>query len=302
MAEQGQAEQEHGSSIADHLEYWTYKFDESNPFMQIHVDTMIVTLVVASLMIGFALWLRGKITEDAPTGVQNFTESVVEFINTTVNDNFPVHNPIVAPLALTIFVFIFLCNTIDILPAYLIGHMATFVSAIVNGHEFVWGGHMPTMHFRPVPTNDLNLPAAMAVSVFILVLYYEFKLKPVHFMKELVMEPFTSLVPIYLKPIVMPINLILKLVEEVAKPLSLSFRLFGNMFAGEVIFLLIASLLLVGSFEELMTLGGMVSEVMGLLVGLAWSFFHLFIGLLQAFIFMILTVVYLSIAHQPVEH
>ena len=148
-------------------------------------------------------------------------------------------------------------------------------------------------HFRPVPTNDLNLPAAMGVSVFVLVLYYEFKLKPVHFMKELVMEPFTSLVPMVLKPIVMPINLILKLVEEVAKPLSLSFRLFGNMFAGEVIFLLIASLLLGG---------GAIAMTAGFFVGLAWSFFHLFIGLLQAFIFMILTVVYLSIAHQPVEH
>jgi F-type H+-transporting ATPase subunit a len=285
LAENG--EQEHGSSIADHLEYWTYKFDESNPFMQIHVDTMIVTTFMASMLVIFALWLRGKIVEGAPTGAQNFIESVVEFINTTVNDNFPVHNPIVAPLAFTIFVFILLCNTIDVLPAYLLGNIAHLFGAPA---------------FRPVPTNDLNLPAAMGVSVFILVLYYEFKLKPVHFMKELVMEPFTSLVPIYLKPIVMPINLILKLVEEVAKPLSLSFRLFGNMFAGEVIFLLIASLLLVGSLEELMSVGGVITEVMGILVGLAWSFFHLFIGLLQAFIFMILTVVYLSIAHQPVEH
>lgn len=284
--EQGQAE-EHGSSIADHLEYWTYKFDESNPFMQIHVDTMIVTTTIAMMLIGFALWLRGKITDGAPTGAQNFVESVVDFINTTVNDNFPVHNPIVAPLAFTIFIFILLLNTIDILPAYLLSNIAHALGAPA---------------FRPVPTNDLNLPAAMGVSVFILVLYYEFKLKPVHFMKELVMEPFTSLVPMYLRPIVMPINLILKLVEEIAKPLSLSFRLFGNMFAGEVIFLLIASLLLVGSLEELMTVGGMISEVMGILVGLAWSFFHLFIGLLQAFIFMILTVVYLSIAHQPVEH
>jgi len=76
------AEQEHGSSIADHLEYWTYKFDESNPFMQIHLDTMIVTILVGSLMVGFALWLRGKITEGAPTGAQNFMESVVDFINT----------------------------------------------------------------------------------------------------------------------------------------------------------------------------------------------------------------------------
>jgi F-type H+-transporting ATPase subunit a len=102
--------------------------------------------------------------------------------------------------------------------------------------------------------------------------------------------------------LLIPLNLTLKLIEEVAKPLSLSFRLFGNMFAGEVIFLLIASLLLVDNFTEMATVGGAISEIMGLLVGLAWSFFHMFIGLLQAFIFMILTVVYLSIAHQPVEH
>jgi F-type H+-transporting ATPase subunit a len=272
------AEHSGGDGIASHLQYWTYVVDESNPFMQIHVDTMILTLTIATLMVGFGIWLKGKIVEDAPTGAQNFMETVVGFINDTVNDNFPVHNPLVAPLAFTIFVFILLCNTLDILPAYLLGHTA---------HLF------GVEHFRPVPTNDLNLPAAMGVSVFLLVLYYEFKLKPVHFCKELLMEPFTNLVPAVLKPVVMPINLILKLVEEVAKPLSLSFRLFGNMFAGEVIFLLIASLLLGG---------GAVAMTAGFFVGLGWSFFHLFIGLLQAFIFMILTVVYLSIAHQPVEH
>jgi len=287
LAEHGQVEQEHGSSIADHLEYWTYKIDDTNPFMQFHVDTMIMTVAIATLLVGFALWLRGRIVEGAPTGAQNFIETVVDFINTTVKDNFPVHNPIVAPLAFTIFVFIFLCNCIDILPAYLFGHIAHMFGAPA---------------FRPVPTNDLNLPAAMGVSVFILVLYYEFKLKPLHFMKELVMEPFTSLVPWYLRPVVMPINLILKLVEEVAKPLSLSFRLFGNMFAGEVIFLLIASLLLVDNMDTLLSAMGIFTEFVGILVGLAWSFFHMFIGLLQAFIFMILTVVYLSIAHQPVEH
>ncbi|MES0372489.1 MAG: F0F1 ATP synthase subunit A [Mariprofundaceae bacterium] len=267
-----------GDGIASHLQYWSYVVDESNPFMQIHIDTMILTVTIASLLIGFGIWLKGRIVEEAPTGAQNFMETVVTFINDTVNDNFPVHNPLVAPLAFTIFVFILLCNTLDVLPAYLISNVAHLFGA---------------EHFRPVPTNDLNLPAAMGVSVFILVLYYEFKLKPVHFLKELVMEPFTSLVPLPLKPIVMPINLILKLVEEIAKPLSLSFRLFGNMFAGEVIFLLIASLLLGG---------GAVAMTAGFFVGLAWSFFHLFIGLLQAFIFMILTVVYLSIAHQPVEH
>ena len=272
LADQG------ASGIADHLEYWTVKFDDSNPFMQIHLDTMLVSIIVAGGMVVFALWLKGRLVEGAPSGAQNFMESVVGFIGQTVKDNFPVHNPLVAPLAFTVFCFIALINTIDILPAFLIGNVAHLFGA---------------EHFRPVPTNDLNLPAAMAMSVFALVLYYEFKLKPLHFCKDLVMEPFTSLVPIYLRPFVMPINLILKLVEEVAKPLSLSFRLFGNMFAGEVIFLLIAFLLLAG---------GPVSMAAGFFVGLAWTIFHLFIGLLQAFIFMILTVVYLSIAHQPVEH
>jgi len=275
----GLAETSHGEGgIAGHLHYWTLKIDESNPFMQIHLDTMLVSIVVAGGLFVFALWLKNRLVEGAPSGAQNFMESVVGFIDQTVTDNFPVHNPLIAPLAFTVFVFIALINTIDILPAFLLGHVA---------------GLFGVEHFRPVPTNDLNLPAAMAVSVFALVLYYEFKLKPIHFMKELVMEPFTNLVPVYLKPIVMPINLILKLVEELAKPLSLSFRLFGNMFAGEVIFLLIAFLLLGG---------GAVGMAAGFFVGLAWTIFHLFIGLLQAFIFMILTVVYLSIAHQPVEH
>ncbi len=272
------AEQGHEGGIAGHLHYWTFKIDESNPFMQIHLDTMLISIVVAGAMLAFALWLKGKLVDGAPSGAQNFMESVVGFVEDTVSDNFPVHNPLIAPLAFTIFIFIALVNTIDVLPVFLIGNIA---------HLF--GVH----HFRPVPTNDLNLPAAMAISVFVLVLYYEFKLKPLHFCKELLFEPFTNLVPVYLKPFVMPINLILKLVEEIAKPLSLSFRLFGNMFAGEVIFLLISFLLLSG---------GPVGMISGFFVGLGWSIFHLFIGLLQAFIFMILTVVYLSIAHQPVEH
>lgn len=273
------AEQGHEPTIAGHLEYWTISLDPGNSFRQIHVDTVLVTLVVAVSMFLFALYVKSKLVEGAPSGAQNFMESVVGFIDQTVKDNFPVHNPLIAPLAFTIFVFIALLNTIDILPAFLLGEIAHLFGA---------------PHFRPVPTNDLNMPVAMALSVFILVLYYEFKLKPVHFCKELLFEPFTSLVPGFLKPIIMPINLVLKLVEEFAKPLSLSFRLFGNMFAGEVIFLLIAFLLLGKA-----TIVGVGA---GFLAGMAWSAFHLFIGLLQAFIFMILTVVYLSIAHQPAEH
>ncbi len=278
------AQEEHGG-IASHLHYWTYKFDNSNPFMQIHLDTMLTTILVATGMFIFAKWLGGHLTDGAPKGAQNFMESVVGFVDDTVKDNFPVHNPYIAPLALTIFIFVFLCNTLDLLPAFLSGNIASLF-----GIE----------HYRQVPTNDLNLPVAMALCVFFMTLYYEFKLKPLHFCKELLLEPFASLLLGAKNPIVkllgvllIPLNLTLKLVEELAKPLSLSFRLFGNMFAGEVIFLLISFLLLSG---------GPVGMVAGFFVGLGWSAFHMFIGLLQAFIFMILTVVYLSIAHQPVEH
>jgi len=288
------AEQGHSGGIAEHLQYWTVSFDDSNPFMQLHLDTMLLTLMIATGLVLFAAWLRGRLVEGAPTGVQNFMESLIDFINQTVNDNFPVKNPLIAPLALTIFVFILLCNSLDILPAYLMHHVA---------------GMFGLESFRQVPTNDLNLPVAMALSVFILVLYYEFKLKPVHFCKELLLQPFAALLLASGNPLVkllgvllIPLNLILKLIEELAKPLSLSFRLFGNMFAGEVIFLLIASLLLADQLQEVLSVGGVISQLAGMLVGLGWSLFHLFIGLLQAFIFMILSVVYLSIAHQPAEH
>jgi len=279
------AQEEHGGGIAEHLNYWSYKFDDSNPFMQIHLDTMLTTILVATGLVLFSKWLGGRLTDGAPKGAQNFMESVVGFVDDTVKDNFPVNNPFIAPLALTVFIFIFLLNTIDVLPAFLSGHIASLF-----GVE----------HYRQTPTNDLNLPVAMAVCVFLMTLYYEFKLKPMHFCKELLLEPFASLLLGAKNPIVkligialIPLNLTLKLVEEVAKPLSLSFRLFGNMFAGEVIFLLISFLLLGG---------GAIGMASGFFVGLGWSIFHMFIGLLQAFIFMILTVVYLSIAHQPVEH
>ncbi len=280
MAQEGQSE-----GIPEHLQYWSYKFDDSNPFMQIHLDTMFTTILVATLLVLFSKWLGGRLTDGAPTGAQNFMESVVGFVDDTVRDNFPVHNPIIAPLALTVFVFIFLLNCLDILPAFLSGEIA---------------GLFGIEHYRQVPTNDLNTPVAMAICVFLMVLYYEFKLKPMHFCKELLLQPFASLLLEAKNPVVkmlgvalIPLNLILKLVEELAKPLSLSFRLFGNMFAGEVIFLLISFLLLGG---------GVVGMTAGFFVGIGWSIFHMFIGLLQAFIFMILTVVYLSIAHQPVEH
>ena len=143
------AAQPHSEGIAGHLHYWTYVVEKGHPFMQIHLDTMTVTILIAAAMTIFSFWLKARLVDGTPSGTQNFIESVIDFINQTVRDNFPVHNPLIAPLAMTVFVFILLCNTMDILPAYLMLHIA---------HLF------GIEHFRPVPTNDLNLPAAMAVT------------------------------------------------------------------------------------------------------------------------------------------
>ncbi len=277
---------EHGEGgIAGHMHYWAVHFDESNPFMQLHLDTMLTSILVAGSLLFLGKWLGGRLQEGAPTGVQNFVESIIEFVDDTVDSNFPVRNPNVASLALTIFLFIFLCNSLDILPAFLSSKIA---------------GLFGIEHYRQVPTNDLNLPVAMATVVFLMTIYYEFKIKPVHFCKELLLEPFAIMLLDAKSPVVkffgvllIPLNLALKLVEEITRPLSLSLRLFGNMFAGEMVFLLISFMLLTG---------GVVAMTGGFFTGIAWSALHMFIGLLQAFIFMVLTVVYISISHQPVEH
>ncbi len=286
------AAEHQGGGIAEHLQYWTVSLGDG-PFWKLHLDTVILSLLVAALILGFARWLRARLVDGVPSGAQNAVEALVEFVNQTVRDNFPVHNPLIAPLALTIFVFVFLCNTLDVLPAYL----AHEVAGLFGLHSF-----------RQVPTNDLNLPVAMAVVIFLMTLYYEFKLKPVHFLKELLLQPFAALLLGAKNPVaklfgvlLIPVNLVLKIIEELAKPLSLSFRLFGNMFAGEVVFLLISFLLLVEHFADFTGFGSLLKEAVGLGVLLGWSLFHLFIGLLQAFIFMILSVVYLAIAHQPAE-
>jgi F-type H+-transporting ATPase subunit a len=262
MKEAGLADQGHGGGgIADHMHYWILQIDESNPFMQIHLDTMLTSFLVAALLLCFGKWLGGRLQEGAPSGIQNFMESLIDFVDDTVDSNFPVRNPFIAPLALTIFLFIFLCNSLDILPAYLSSNIA---------------GLFGIEHYRQVPTNDLNLPVAMAIVVFLMTLYYEFKLKPVHFCKDLLLEPFAIMLLVSKNPIVkfigillIPVNLALKLVEESTRPLSLSLRLFGNMFAGEMVFLLISFLLLGG---------GVLAMTGGFFAGIAWSALHMFIG------------------------
>lgn len=207
-------------------------------------------------------------TAGIPGGMQNFVEWIVDFIDDSVRGSFSGKNPLVAPLALTIFATIFLMNLMDLIPVDWIPQIAHLMG-------------IPFM--KIVPTTDPNITFGMALGVFWLMLYYSIKIKgPGGFFGELAFQPFGKAG--------MPVNLVLEGVSLIAKPVSLALRLFGNMYAGETIFILIA----------LMYGGGLVIGTFGGLLQLGWAIFHILIITLQAFIFMTLTIVYLDMAHQ--EH
>jgi len=237
-------------------------------FWAVHVDTMFFSILLGGLF----LWLFKKVADNVSSGepgaAQNFVEWIVDFVEENVRGSFSGKNPMVAPLALTIFVWIFLMNLMDLIPVDLIPWLA---------------GHLGVHYLRVVPTTDPNATFGMSLMVFILMLYYSFKIKGVGgFLGELTLQPFGKWG--------LPANLLLEGINLLSKPVSLSLRLFGNMYAGEMIFILIA----------LMYGPGIVLSVVGGLSQMAWAIFHILIVTLQAFIFMVLTIVYLDMAHQ--EH
>ena len=241
---------------------------KSMGFWAINVDTLGISIVLGVLFLYFFHKAAAKATANVPSGLQNFVEWVVEFIDTSVRGSFSGRNPLVAPLALTIFIWIFLLNLMDLMPIDWIPLMAG-----ASGAPF----------FKLVPTTDPNATFGMAIGVFLLVLYYSIKMKGAGgFAAELTMQPFGKWG--------MPANLLLEGVNLIAKPVSLALRLFGNLYAGEMIFILIA----------IMFSGGAVLFITGGILQWAWAVFHVLIITLQAFIFMTLTIVYLDMAHQ--EH
>ena len=198
--------------------------------------------------------------------------------------SFSAKNDLIAPLALTLFVWILLMNCMDLVPVDWI----PWATQQVMHHVF--GADPHHVYMKVVTTTDVNATFGMSLSVFALTLYYSFKIKgPIGFASELTMQPFSAKNPI-LKIIFMPINLFLEGIGLISKPVSLSLRLFGNLFAGEMIFILIA----------LLYSGGLFWGLMGGFLQWGWAVFHILIVLLQAFIFMVLTVVYLEMAHH--EH
>lgn len=235
-------------------------------FWSINVDSMIFSIGLGV----FFLWLfrraAVRATTDTPTGLQNFIEMIIEFIDGSVRSSYSGKDPLIAPLALTIFVWVFLMNFMDLIAVDLVPWIA---------------GLLGVGYLKIVPTTDLNITFGLSLTVFVLVLYYSIKFKgPGGFFAELAFHPFPKFM--------MPINLILEGVTLIAKPVSLALRLFGNLYAGEMIFILIA----------LMYSGGWALGIFGGFLQLGWAIFHILIIILQAFIFMTLTIVYLDMASQ----
>jgi F-type H+-transporting ATPase subunit a len=229
-------------------------------FWTLHLDTLFFSAVLGALFILFFKSVAEKVTTGVPGPAQNFAEMMIEFVDQQVKDTFHGESKLIAPLGLTIFCWVFLWNMMDLLPVDLL----SLISSLM-GIEYL----------RVVPSTDLNATFALSISVFILIIFYSIKIKGVFgFAKELTCTPFG--------PWMMPFNLLLKIVEEIAKPISLALRLFGNLYAGELIFILIA---LLPAFVQP-------------LLSFPWAIFHLLIIVLQAFIFMVLTIVYLSMAHE----
>jgi F-type H+-transporting ATPase subunit a len=251
-------------------------------FSVINWDTVFFSVALALLFGGSFYFAARTAKAGVPGKFQGFVELVVEFVDTQVKDSFHGTNKLLAPLALTIFCWVLLFNAMDILPVDLLPWAARGV-----GIE----------HLKVVPTTDLNTTFAMALTVFVLIIYYSIKMKGLGgFIGELTMQPFVAK-NIVVKILLIPVNLLLEIVPFLARPISLSLRLYGNLFAGEMIFLLLAALTLHG-VHQLSTAGGWALLVAQFALALLWAIFHLLVITLQAFIFMVLTIVYLSMAQE----
>ena len=254
--------------ISHHLSF-LQKPIASGDFWVLHMDTIIVSILLGVLSFGFLWWVVRGATSGVPSKRQAFVELAIEFVDDQVKGIFHGdRHSFVAPAALTVFVWVLMMNAMDFLP---VDWMAMLYGAL--------GLHK----FRSVPTADVNTTFALALAVWFLMLFYSVKVKGLGgWIHELFCSPFGS------NPLLWPANFLLNIIEYVSKPLSHSLRLYGNMYAGEIIFLLLG----------LWAATGLAGTIFGAILGAGWAIFHILIVVLQAFIFMMLTVVYLAMAHE----
>ncbi len=237
-------------------------------FMAIHLDTLGWSIGLAILLSFIFRIAVAKAHTGVPSGVLNFVELLVEFVDNSVKDTFPHRSSYVAPLSLTIFTWVFMMNFMDLIPVDWLPQVAAYIAGD------------PHFYFKVVPSTDPNITLGMGFTVFFLMIFFTCKQKGVMgFVKELTLHPFNH-------PLMIPFNFVLETISWIAKPISLGLRLFGNMYAGEVIFILIA--IMYGAGWALGFFAGFLQ--------LGWAIFHVLVITLQAFIFMVLTLVYMGMA------
>ena len=278
-AESGHGPLTSGDYIAHHLQNlqvckaesgeWVWNQCAGNP-LAINVDSMFWSILLGVVFITLFSRAARKSSSGRPSKFQALVEIIVEFVDSSVKDTFQGKSRLIAPLGLTIFVWVFLMNLMDLIPVDWIPMVA---------------GAVGIPYMKVVPSTDVNITFGMSISVFVLIIFYTIKNKGVGgFIRELTLHPIappTRGFGLIAAPVIIAFNFVLESVALIAKPISLSLRLFGNMFAGELIFILIA---LLGIYQLPLHFG--------------WAVFHVFIVTLQAFIFMMLTIVYLSLASE----
>jgi F-type H+-transporting ATPase subunit a len=256
------------SYIQHHLSFNAQSVGEHS-FWTLHVDSVVTGVVLGVVATALMWWVVRGATAGVPNKRQAFVELLFGFVDDQVKGIFHGKRDFIAPAALTVFVWVLLMNAMDFLPADI---MAWILTHVFHQHEF-----------RFVPTADVNTTFALSLSVLLLTIYFSIAVKGLRgWIHELFCAPFGA------NPLLWPFNFLFNLVEYVSKPLSHSLRLYGNMYAGEIIFLLLwlwAATSLSGAF-------------FGAVLGVGWSIFHILIVVLQAYIFMMLTIVYISMAHE----
>lgn len=259
-------------STAEYIGHHLTFLSSGEGFWAIHLDTLFFSLLSGLIFLVVFTRVAKKATTGVPGKLQCLIEILVEWVDGLVKDNFHGPRNVIAPLALTIFCWVFIMNTIDLVPV-------DFLPQLAN----LFGIH----YLRAVPTADISATLSMSLGVFVLILFYTVKSKGFGgLVKEYTMHPFNHWAFI-------PVNFILETVTLLAKPISLAFRLFGNMYAGELIFILIAVMYMADNFAL---------QALGIPLHLVWAIFHILVITLQAFIFMMLTIVYLSIAYNKADH
>jgi len=251
----------HDMTVTEYIVHHLTHLTVGQGFWSLHLDTLLISLFLGITFCYFFRKAAVKATAGVPGKLQSFVEVLVNFVDKQVKDSFHGETKFVGPLGLTIFVWVFLMNLMDLIPVDFLPHLAQLAGV---------------PYLRVVPTADINLTLGMSITILGLVIVYNIKGKGgMGFIKDVCTNPFGAKL--------MPVNIVLRIVEELAKPTSLSMRLFGNLYAGELIFILIA---------------GLLPWYAQWPMGMVWSVFHILVITLQAFIFMMLSIVYISMAHE----